>query len=407
MTALDAMNIGAKTGADLDIPTEQELVDRAIAMVPALRKTMRDHDRLGRISDEIIASLRDAGFFRILQPRAFGGYEMHPKSFLRVLHQIARGAPAVGWVLMVIGVHNWEVALLGTRVAGDLWGEDPDIRVSSSYVPFGEARQVEGGYELSGRWKFSSGCDHCDWAFLGGWVDLPGGEREYRVFLVSRQDYAIDEASWNTFGLQGTGSKDLLLEKAFVPGYRTHAMSESLNCGNVGLKDFPAPTYRYPFGTLFSFGVVSAIIGMAMGARDVYLEGVKGKRASFTGAELAHDGFVVQALAAADADIQSCLALLDRMMGEIDADIGAGIVTPVEQRAQYMAYCAEMSGTAIDAVVRLFRRSGARAITLNGDLQHYVRDILAGGNHITMDAAHMGANAGAVTLGAPNQVAIL
>ncbi|WP_150295110.1 flavin-dependent monooxygenase [Sphingobium estronivorans] len=400
MTALDTVSIP-------QIPTAQELVDRAIAMIPRLRETMREHDRLGRISDEAIAMLRDAGFFRILQPKAFGGYEMHPSVFLRVLHQVARGAPAAGWVLMVIGVHNWEVALLGERVANELWGVDPDIRVSSSYVPFGDAKKVDGGYELSGRWKFSSGCDHCDWAFLGGWVDLPEGEREYRVFLVSRQDYAIDDKSWNTFGLQGTGSKDLLLEKAFVPDHRTHAMRDSLNCDNVGLKDFTASSYKYPFGTLFSFGVVSAIIGMAMGARDVYLEGVRGKRASFTGAELAQDGFVVQTLAAVDADIQACLALLDRMTGEIDADIDANIVTPVERRAQYMAYCAEMGGSAVDAVVRLFRRSGARAIALNGDLQQYVRDILAGGNHITMDAVHMGANAGAVTLGAPNQVAIL
>ena len=388
-------------------PDEAELVARAIAMRPELRRTMREHDALGRVSDEAITLLREAGFFRILQPRAFGGFELHPRTFLRVLHEVARGAPSVGWVLMVIGVHNWEVALLGERVAQDLWGQDQDVRVSSSYVPFGEARQVEGGYELSGRWKFSSGCDHCDWAFLGGWVDLPGEEREYRVFLVPRTDYGIDQASWQTFGLQGTGSKDLLLDKVFVPAYRTHAMSEALGCTNVGLKDFTSSIYKYPFGTLFSFGVVSALIGIAQGARDVYLEGVRGKRASFTGAALAEDGFVVQALAEADSDIEACLGQLDRMIDAIAADLGAGLVTPVERRAQYMAYCAEMGARAVDASVRLFRRSGARAIALNGDLQQFVRDIMAGGNHITMDTVHMGANAGAVTLGAPNRVAIL
>jgi len=406
MTVIEATAESARTARD-QIPTEADLLARASAMLPELRRTMREHDALGRVSDEAIALLREAGFFRILQPKAFGGYELPPRTFLRVLHEVARGAPSVGWVLMVVGVHNWEVALLGERVARDIWGQNPDVRVSSSYVPFGQSRQVEGGYELSGRWKFSSGCDHCNWAFLGGWVDLPGSEREYRVFLVPRTDYAIDDASWNTFGLQGTGSKDLLLDKVFVPEYRTHAMANALDCSNVGLKDFTSSIYKYPFGTLFSFGVVSAIIGIARGARDVYLEGVKGKRASFTGAELATDGFLVQALAEAESDIESCLAQLDRMVDEIEADLAAGIVTPVERRAQYMAYCAEMGGRSIDAVLRLFRRSGARAIALNSDLQQFVRDILAGGNHITMDTVHMGANAGAVTLGAPNRVAIL
>ncbi len=407
MTVVTAAPDRAEDSCAAGVPSEQELIDRAIAMIPELRKTIRDHDMLGCVSHEAIEMVRAAGFFRILQPRVFGGYEMEPRAFLRVLHQVARGAPSVGWVLMVIGVHNWEVALLGKRVAEELWGTDQDVRVSSSYVPFGESKKVEGGYELSGRWRFSSGSDHCSWAFLGGWVDLGGGEREYRVFLVPRRDYELDHASWKVMGLQGTGSKDLLLSQAFVPEYRTHAMADSIGCTNSGLKDFTSPIYKYPFGTLFSFGVVSAIIGIAMGARDVYVDSVRGKKASFTGAELTFDPFIVQTLAGADADIQGCLALLDRMIAEVDADIAAGLVPPVERRAQYMSYCAEMGGRSIDAVMRLFRRSGARALALDGNLQQYVRDILAGGQHITMDMAHMGANAGAVALGAPNQVAIL
>ena len=242
---------------------------------------------------------------------------------------------------------------------------------------------------------------------MGGWIDIGEPRPEYRVFIVPRSDYQIDDNSWNTFGLQGTGSKDLVFDKVFVPDYRTHVTERGQGGGAHSADAFPSDVYKYPFGTLFSTGVGSDLIGMGLGALDVFQAGLISAKASFSGAALATDGFLVEALAYADSEINSALAQLDRIMAELDADIAAGIETPVSQRAQYMSYMAQMGVRVSDAVVDLYRRSGARALSDSHDMQQFLRDCLAGCNHITMDTVHMGANAGAVRIGAPNQVPIL
>ena len=129
-------------------------------------------------------------------------------------------------------------------------------------MPVGKVKRVEGGFRLSGHWSFSSGSEHCDWAFLGAMVppEKAGEAPDYRTFLVPRGEYRI-ESNWDVSGLEGTGSNDIIVEDAFVPEYRTHRSMDGFNCSSPGNAVNTNPLFRLPFGQIFVRAVCSSSIG--------------------------------------------------------------------------------------------------------------------------------------------------
>jgi 3-hydroxy-9,10-secoandrosta-1,3,5(10)-triene-9,17-dione monooxygenase len=190
-----------------DMPSGEVLVRRARAMVPVLRERAQACVAARDVPAESIAEFQEAGFFRILQPRRWGGYEMHPNVFYDVQKALAEGCMSTGWMYGVVGCHPYEIALFHEEAQAEVWGEDQSTLVSSSYQPVGKVTVVDGGFRLSGRWGFSTGSVHCKWVVLGALVppSEPGGAPDMRAFLLPRSDYTIDTDSWHVFGLQGTG----------------------------------------------------------------------------------------------------------------------------------------------------------------------------------------------------------
>ena len=172
------------------IPSPDVLVARARAMIPMLKaraaKCVADRD----VSVETMREFHEAGFFRILQPKRWGGYEMHPNVFFEVQKALAEGCMSTGWMYGVVGCHPYELALFHDQAQQEVWGEDTSVLASSSYQPVGKVTRVEGGFRLSGRWGFSTGSVHCDWVCLGSIVP-PAAEGEapdMRTFLLPRSD---------------------------------------------------------------------------------------------------------------------------------------------------------------------------------------------------------------------------
>jgi len=134
----------------------------------------------------------------MLQPSRWGALEVDPKTFFDVRMTVASACPSSAWVLGVVAVHAWQLELFPPEAPDEVWGNDPSTLVSSSYAPTGKVTRTDGGYRIFGRWSFSSGCDHCKWVFLGGFVasETEGKPPEMRTFLVARADYAIDD-TWH------------------------------------------------------------------------------------------------------------------------------------------------------------------------------------------------------------------
>ena len=184
---------------NMDVLQRREEGEAMLSRIQGLQTLLRDNaDRARserRVPAENIAALQEAGFFLALQPARWGGYELDPQDFFRLQMAIAECCMSTAWASGIVAVHAFQIALMDARAQNDVWGDDIHTRVSSSYAPMGKVEAVDGGFRFSGRWGWSSGCDHCSWALLGG--ILPDGS--YRTFLVPRTDYRIED-TWYSMG---------------------------------------------------------------------------------------------------------------------------------------------------------------------------------------------------------------
>jgi len=355
-------------------------------LLPVLRERAQEAEDARSVPADSVKALTDAGFFRLLQPARFGGLEADPVTFLTAVRLVASACGSTGWVASVVGVHAWQLALFPLEAQEEVWGADNNTRMSSSYAPTGRAEAVAGGHRLTGRWSFSSGCDHATWVLLGAIVpDADGVPADFRTFLLPASDYAIDDI-WDTVGLRGTGSNDIVVSDAFVPAHRSLSFNDVFRCACPGQEPNPAPLYRLPYGSLFSYAITTPIIGMATGAYEAHVDYQKERvRASYVGEKAREDPHAQVRVAHAAADIDSAWLALERNMAELMGHARAGEKIPLPLRLRVRRDQVRGTGLAISAVDRLFENSGGRALRRGTPIQRFWRDAHAGRVHAIND----------------------
>lgn len=381
----------------VNIPTEAEIVQRARDMIPMLRERAEACEQNRMVSKETIAAFQEAGFFRILQPRRWGGYEMSPNVLNKVLMELARGCPSSAWNVMVLGVHPFEVGLLPTQCGDELWGKNDAQLVSSSYAPFGTVKAVEGGYILNGEWLTSSGCDHAaGGAFVGGRVE-ENGELVFRSFWIQRSDFEIVD-DWFVVGLGGTGSKKLVIKDVFVPDYRSHAIGAYDEHSHGGVENL----YKMPFFYVFYAAVSSVIIGMARGMVDLYIEHMVPRQNlnQAVGAAV-QDPFIKGKLGEAYAKIVGASARVLHNTDEAWSYASKGQLVPLDTRIRHFATNQFTGGECFEAAHMIFKKTSTRGVWSNCPMQRQMRDILVGANHITQNQDNIGDLLGGHLLGNP------
>ena len=341
-------------------------------------------DEMGRLTDDAATLLRSSGAMRLLQPCKFGGYEATLEEFLETVMRIAAISPSLGWVTGVVGVHPWEFAQTDPCLQADLWDNDPDTWASSPYAPMGKATSVDGGFRLSGRWPFSSGSDHCTWAILGGMViDRvgEGGAPTICHFVLPRTDYDIVEGSWEVLGLKGTGSKDVVVQDAFIPDYRVINQAKLLDGGYADEFQPDNPLYALPFGVVFPYAISAATIGIAEGALAAFVDLTLG-RLGIDGARVSKNPHQLAVLGSSIADIRaSRTALLAQARHMLDIT-SSGRKLTVSERLECRVDQVRASRRAVDAVDALFVHAGGGALRLQQPFQRYWRDAHAAMNHL-------------------------
>ncbi len=383
-------------------PNAADLIDRAAALVPVLRERAAACEAANKVLDETIEDFQRAGFFQILQPRRHGGYEMDVETFYAVQMKLAEGCMSSAWVLGVVAVHNWQLALFDAQAQDDVWGIDPSTLISSSYMPRAKVTPVEGGYRISGRWGFSSGVDHCDWVFLGGLVNDPTtGAPDFWTFLVPRADFQVLPI-WDTIGLGGTGSHDVTVEDAYVPAYRTHRSKDGFGVTNPGAKVNPGALYRLPFGQVFVRAVSSSSIGALQGALDVFLESGARRKSANSGASASADPDVQLLVAETQSAIDEMKAILFRNFGHLNEKARAGEQADLETRLRFRFQSGQISSRCCTLIARIFAASGADALYRGNPIARAFCDIHAGRAHVANNPGVVGRNYGNVTLGGAN-----
>ncbi|WP_322936413.1 3-hydroxy-9,10-secoandrosta-1,3,5(10)-triene-9,17-dione monooxygenase oxygenase subunit [Nocardioides bizhenqiangii] len=364
----------------------QSVLDGVRDLLPTFRERSDEGERLRVVPEASIKELEETGFFRLLQPTRYGGLEADPVDFYTAVRDIASADGSTGWVASVVGVHPWQVALFDDEAQQAVWGDDQSVRLSSSYAPTGKAVLAEGGFKLSGKWSFSSGCDHCSWVLLGGLVFNEDGQVvDFRTFMVPRERYQIVDV-WNVVGLRGTGSNDIVVEETFIPEAFTLSMGETGQCKGPGQAVNTSDLYKLPFHSIFTSTIATPIIGMAMGAYTEHVEmQQKRVRAAYLGEKASLDPFAAVRIARSSSEIDAAWALLMNNIREEQDLVARGETIPLELRLRVRRDQVLGTARAIEAIDSLFEASGGRALAEGTYLQRAWRDAHAGRVHAAND----------------------
>jgi 3-hydroxy-9,10-secoandrosta-1,3,5(10)-triene-9,17-dione monooxygenase len=372
----------------------------ARALVPVLRERAPRADELRRIPDETVRDLHESGLMRALQPRRVGGSEIDWVGLIDVSSELARGCGSTAWNWANWAVHHWMLALWPRQCQDEIWGADPDVLIASSLVfPAGKATRVEGGYRVSGRWPFSSGVDGSLWDQVGGIVQ--GEVPEYRLFCLPSTDYRVID-NWHVMGLRGTGSKDVEAKDVFVPEYRTVAVDATKGgATHPGAAANPGPIYRVPFIAGLSHMLTGIPLGIAQGAYDDFVEGLRGRASRYSGKNLAEMTAVQMRVAEAGASLDAARALLRRDCLQAQEIAARGAVPDMLTKATWRrngAFAAQLAQRSMDVV---FKAAGGTALFDTHPLQRSFRDFNAANAHISMIWDAQATTYGRVALGLP------
>ena len=345
-----------------------------------------------RMSKDVVDALKECGFFTMLLPKQWGGLERKPQDFFAEQVRIAEADMSTAWAGGIIAVHAFQLALMSEEAQREVYENDPNTLISSSYNPVGaRAEMCEGGFMLHGRWGWSSGSDHCTWALLGGVIPGDG----YRTFLVPRSQYDIED-TWDVMGLQGTGSNDVVIsEPIFVPEHRTHKQMDGFNCVN----DQENPMYDLSWAQTFVRVVNSAAIGALKKAVKVFVESKQGNSTTD------------MTKFAGDVETQERLAKVLNTIGELEAVMyhnfnkmeAANWKPTLEERIMYRYQASIVIDKSIEAIDTLFDVAGGRSVFNGHPLQQLWHDIHIARCHVANNPTAFARNLGSVTLGMENK----
>ena len=382
-----------------------DMLGRIEQILPDLQSRSLAEEKAGRLSDATVRALDDVGVFRISIPREYGGLALSTADQRRVYTAVGQAAGSTGWVSWVTTTHVRWIAMFSEQARDEVYGMDwvgPRVSgVISGHGP-GRARRVDGGYMLSGKWPFCSGCRHTAWSILGAVCDGPDGTPDMLLLLVRAADLEIID-DWAVSGMRATGSNTVqIAQEVFVPSARALRIKDA-NDGNW-LSAPPAEQvlYRNNFVAYTTVLSGSTPLGMAKGALDYYKQRLDKRGIVATDYKVQADAPVTHfQLAEATSRIDAAEKLLAADCEELDRRAAAGEPCDDVFQAKLKFDVAFSVRGCAEAIEILHRGSGASTIHEANPMQRYARDVRVATVHAQFNYETCAENYGRALCGKP------
>jgi alkylation response protein AidB-like acyl-CoA dehydrogenase len=359
------------------VPSPEDLLMRSERLIPSLRDRAAAADHDGAFSQETTRELRDAGFFRILQPSRFGGYDLDPATLWRVTRRLGQGCGSTAFIVSQLAVHSWIVGMFKASAQAEVFANAGDAVVCNLSV--GVRRQMKGtatdqGYVVSGVWEYASGIDFADWAIVAVGIPKADGGMEERIALVPQAAFDIEHDSWTMIGARATGSKRVTLNNVLVPFDRTIAW-EDVEAGTYpGLEVNDGPLYqRTCTGSLFVLSSAAPVVAVAGAILDHVVEEIARRKNA--------PQWLAIELGRGASHIHMAHALL---LHDADEIYKAGIDRrdlSLQCQARHRTDAAIIARTALAATDSLIRTLGGSAFRAGHPLERLFRDIHSVATH--------------------------
>ena len=378
------------TRLPIDIDSEP-LVRAAAALHPMIRACHDEIEREQRLPPALVEQLHAAGFYRMVIPRALGGLQADPLTYLRVVEVLAEGAGSVGWNIANNGIGQLVTLGLPDDGVQEIHGQGtPSVIAGTAVQGGGQAIPVEGGYRVSGHWTFGSGCQESSW-MLGSFQILddgvprrrPDGGSLYWRGVFPRAEATVIPGSWDVAGLRGTGSFDWTVKDVFLP--------ERRSVPHVGVpldnqwSRWPGLTYALPSQAWVGPHHSSVITGIARAGISALIELAGGKiPRGRPGALLCENPQVQDAVGRADAVLNAGRVYRSAMIAELWNTIAAGGETTLEQRARCRLASTNAADRARTAMDLVYRWGGSTSFKRETRLAECWRDLHVVGQTVTV-----------------------
>jgi len=363
------------------------VLQAAIGLAEQIRAASEQIERGRRLPPGVAGAIKEAGVFGMAMPRAWGGSEVDPLTQFRVIEALATADGSAGWCAMIGCDGGYMTAFLDQDVGRAMY---PDLLVATaaSATTTGRAVRVAGGYRVSGRFPFVSGCHHCEWLWAGclvhenGIVRLDGnGVPETRQCFVRLSECEILD-TWHTTGLRGTGSNDVVVPEMFVEKERTFSFQDPT------LIKRPGPLYAFPF--LFIAKGAAPALGIARHAIDAVIERAAAKPARrYTVGEriepaklLRDDVYVQEAVGCAETRLAAARAYYFDVMGDLWLTLLDGRPPSERQLALFTSAYTHVVGVCLDVVQLVYKAAGGTAVYQKGPLDRCLRDVVTMNQHV-------------------------
>ena len=387
---MDTMAEDTRLPPDIDA---QPVVQAAAAMRPVLRNYKDEIEREQRLPKALVEQLRAAGCYGMVIPRALGGLQVDPLTYLRVVELLAEGAGSVGWNLANNSIGQLVTLGLPDEGTSEIHGSGPAIMAGTAVPGGGQAVPVEGGYRVSGRWSFGSGCQESSW-MLGSFQILDGGRDGeprrrpdggplYMRAVFPRAEAEIVGGSWDVAGLRGTGSFDWTVEDVFLPERRT-MLHAGIPLDNQWSR-WPGVTYALPAVCWVGPHHSAVITGIARAGIDALIQLAGGKQPRGRPVGLLCDNPQVQdAVGRADAILNAARAYRSAIITELWNTVEAGGETTIEQRARCRLASTYAADSAREAMDLVYRHGGSTSFKRESRLAECWRDLHVVGQTVTI-----------------------
>jgi indole-3-acetate monooxygenase len=356
-------------------PTFDQIMAAVTALEPEIRSASDTIEAERRLPAPLAHKLMEAGVFRMGTPRVYGGGELDPMSQVRVVEELSRIEGAVGWLSMISTAGSFLPAFLEPSAAQRLFGAVESV-VAGQIRPPHRADLVEGGYRVSGRYHFGSGCQHASLVTCGAIIHENGEPRrhgrhpEFRVLLVPTSKAEIIDV-WDTTGMRGTGSNDFVVDNVFVPFSDSTTMLDKPYT--------PGPLYIFP--PLFLVPHAGVPLGIARNALDFVEELMLEKKMIPSNRPMREDAVMQEAIASCEAQLGAARAYVYDSLEDLWATLCKGNHPSPRQRAKYRMMMTYAHQAAKDLISKLYDMAATSSIFRSSRLDRDLRDIMTACQH--------------------------
>lgn len=381
--------IAEETRLPVDIDA-QPPVQAAAALRPIVRGYREEIECEQRLPPALVEQLHDAGLYRLVLPRELGGLQADPLTYQRVVELLAEGVGSVGWNVANNGIVQLITLGLPDEGVQEIYAQGPNTIIAGTAVQGGgQAVEVDGGYWVSGRWPFGSGCQESSW-MLGSFQILEDGEPRrhsdgtlaYWRGVFSRSEVQLVDGSWDVSGLRGTGSFDWTVENVFLPEQRimVHAGAPLDNQWNR----WEGNTYSLPSQAWVGPHHSSVITGIARGGINALIQ-LAGEKTPRSRTALLRDGpFVQDAVGRADATLDAGRLYRSAMITDVWNTVAAGEDVTPTQRARCRVAAVYAADNAREAMDLVYRHGGSTSFRRDSRLAECWRDLHVVGQTVTI-----------------------